>query len=62
MANVLKLEKQVAAISAFVEGASVRSVERMTDVASRHDSASHGPRLPGVRGTATQYTLHFRRA
>lgn len=32
MANVLKLEKQVAVISALVEGASIRSVERMTDV------------------------------
>jgi IS1 family transposase len=32
MANVLKTEKQVAVISALVEGASVRSVERMTGV------------------------------
>lgn len=32
MANVLKIEKQVAVISALVEGASVRSVERMTGV------------------------------
>jgi IS1 family transposase len=32
MANVLKLEKQVAVISALVEGASVRSVERITGV------------------------------
>jgi IS1 family transposase len=32
MANVLKLEKQVAVISALVEGSSVRSVERMTGV------------------------------
>ena len=32
MANVLKAEKQVAVISALVEGASVRSVERMTGV------------------------------
>lgn len=32
MANVLKLEKQVAVISALVEGNSVRSVERMTGV------------------------------
>ena len=32
MANVLKLEKQAAVISALVEGASVRSIERMTGV------------------------------
>jgi IS1 family transposase len=32
MANVLKMEKQVAVISALVEGASVRSIERMTGV------------------------------
>lgn len=32
MANVLKTEKQVAVISALVEGASVRSIERMTGV------------------------------
>ena len=32
MANVLKIDKQVAVISALVEGSSVRSVERMTDV------------------------------
>lgn len=32
MANVLKLDKQVAVISALVEGSSVRSVERMTGV------------------------------
>jgi len=30
MANVLKLEKQVAVISMLVEGASVRSIERVT--------------------------------
>jgi len=30
MANVLKVEKQVAVISGLVEGASVRSIERMT--------------------------------
>jgi IS1 family transposase len=32
MANVLKREKQVAVIAALVEGASVRSIERMTGV------------------------------
>src|SRR5207247_7708329 len=32
MANVLKLEKQVAVIGMLVEGASVRSIERMTGV------------------------------
>src|SRR2546426_3149311 len=32
MANVLKLEKQVAVVSGLVEGASVRSIERMTGV------------------------------
>jgi IS1 family transposase len=32
MANILKLEKQVAVISGLVEGASVRSIERMTGV------------------------------
>ena len=32
MANVLKVEKQVAVISALVEGTSVRSIERMTGV------------------------------
>jgi len=32
MANTLKLDKQVAVISALVEGASVRSIERMTGV------------------------------
>ena len=32
MANLLKLEKQVAVISGLVEGASVRSIERMTGV------------------------------
>src|SRR5438128_703966 len=32
MANVLKREKQAAVISALVEGASVRSIERMTGV------------------------------
>jgi len=32
MANVLKLEKQVAVISGLVEGVSVRSIERMTGV------------------------------
>lgn len=32
MANVLKIEKQVAIISALVEGNSIRSVERMTEV------------------------------
>src|SRR5437016_12498934 len=32
MANVLKLEKQVAVISGLVEGLSVRSIERMTGV------------------------------
>src|SRR5262245_42086868 len=32
MANGLKLEKQVAVIAALVEGASVRSIERMTGV------------------------------
>src|SRR5437762_12768370 len=32
MANVLKLEKQVAVIGMLVEGASVRSIERVTGV------------------------------
>jgi IS1 family transposase len=32
MANALKLEEQIAIISALVEGNSIRSVERMTDV------------------------------
>jgi hypothetical protein len=45
--NRLKPEKQESVISALVEGASVRSVERMTGVESFHpfpaeDSNSHG--------------------
>ena len=32
MANILKTEKKIAAISALCEGSSIRSVERMTGV------------------------------
>ena len=32
MANVLPLEKQIAAISALAEGVSIRSIERMTGI------------------------------
>lgn len=32
MANVLKREKQVRAVSALAEGSSIRSIERMTGI------------------------------
>ena len=32
MANVLKLDKQIAVISALAEGSSIRSIERMTGI------------------------------
>lgn len=32
MANVLKIDKQIAVISALAEGSSIRSIERMTGI------------------------------
>src|SRR5438128_1741494 len=56
MANVLKKDKQVAVISALVEGASVRSIERMTGV-HRDTSLRLMVRVAGVCAAYSDATL-----